>query len=430
MKLLSLNILTLLANVAACSDPWLTVQITGTLPLEAERLRLSAILEDSPQEYSDEFLIERDQVSITFHIPRQEGKLRLVATSIDKDDCRTKVISKSFQLNGNRFGQEVALDLSDTKSLAPIRCHCTNGWCSAKEMVPSVYALQKWLTVWGSSNQNIIIAGAGAKALTWDGMQWSSADIASRTEDIRKVWSRNADGILAALGANNGNGYVYKRSSGNWTSIRDLSMDLRGIWQGTSENIWVSGRCGTYGCIADAFGNSGRGREGQSGEWTHFGELPRDVPGIPSALHSVWGADDKDIWAVGDSGAVYHWQGSEWQRENTQTFGNYELRSVWGFASDNVWIVGTRGAIFQWDGLSWKQKNIQTNSSLNLNAIWGDAYNNIWAVGEQGAILRYNGMDWTKQSSSNPANLFAVWGVGPDDVWIVGDSGTVLFRDP
>jgi hypothetical protein len=61
-------------------------------------------------------------------------------------------------------------------------------------------------------------------------------------------------------------------------------------------------------------------------------------------LMGVWGSGASDVWAVGDSGTILHWNGSAWSSATSGTANT--LTGVWGSAS-NAWAVGRSGTILQ-----------------------------------------------------------------------------------
>ena len=56
---------------------------------------------------------------------------------------------------------------------------------------------------------------------------------------------------------------------------------------------------------------------------------------------SVWGAAPNDVWAVGDLGAISHWNGTGWSQVQVGTFPYLPfLKKVHGSSADDVWAVG------------------------------------------------------------------------------------------
>src|SRR5215831_18736214 len=65
-------------------------------------------------------------------------------------------------------------------------------------------------------------------------------------------------------------------------------------------------------------------------------------------LSAIWGSEASDVWAVGDSGTILHWDGSAWSSVSSGT--TNALRAVWGSGASDVWAVGDFGTILHWDG--------------------------------------------------------------------------------
>jgi len=64
-------------------------------------------------------------------------------------------------------------------------------------------------------------------------------------------------------------------------------------------------------------------------------------------LYSVWGSASNDVFAVGSSGTIVHYDGSDWSSMSTST--TSDLYGVWGASSTNVFAVGRSGTIVHYD---------------------------------------------------------------------------------
>jgi hypothetical protein len=142
-------------------------------------------------------------------------------------------------------------------------------------------------------------------------------------------------------------------------------------------------------------------------------------------LYSVWGTSASDIFAVGNSGVILHFDGSSL---STMTSGTTRyLRGVWGSSASDVFVVGTLGTIRHYDGVAWTSMDSGTTS--DLHGIWGTSPSDVFAVGVGGIILHYDGSTWSPMSSGSTNWLRAVWGTSGSDVFVVGNSGTILHYD-
>ncbi len=153
-------------------------------------------------------------------------------------------------------------------------------------------------------------------------------------------------------------------------------------------------------------------------------------------LWSVWALSNSDVWAVGDSSTVLHWDGKAWTPNNLGLPGSISLSSVWASAPDDVWAVGgnatvTTGYIFRFDGTRWNQSY---TGPRYLNWIHGSSKNDIYVVGTTnstaslpGDFRRFNPSTngWDFINSGANRDLFAIWVSSPTEVWIAGGLGTL-----
>lgn len=113
-----------------------------------------------------------------------------------------------------------------------------------------------------------------------------------------------------------------------------------------------------------------------------------------------------------------HWA---WERP---TATGQALSSTVAFSSSDVWAVGGTGTVAHFNGAGWSVE--ATPTCDNLTAIWGTSATNLWAIGENGRILHRNVSGWQVVDSGTCATLLGVWGAAGGDVWIAGDKGTLL----
>lgn len=150
------------------------------------------------------------------------------------------------------------------------------------------------------------------------------------------------------------------------------------------------------------------------------------------ALSGFWGSSPSDVWTIGASGRIFHWNGSEWAYVPSGT--TAALFAVWGSSSDDVWAVGTRGTVLRWNGERWS--SVASGTSAELLSIWGSSPSDVWAVGAlgtDGIILHWDGKAWSRRSTGadlRSTTLKSVSGAGSGAVWTAGSSldGTGLFR--
>jgi hypothetical protein len=123
-------------------------------------------------------------------------------------------------------------------------------------------------------------------------------------------------------------------------------------------------------------------------------------------LNGVWGTSLRDVFAVGDDGAILHFDGATW---TSMTSGSTaDLLAVWGMSSNQVYAVGSRGTVLFYDGTGWAVKDIaqdglQIESMTSWNAVTdlkfkldpGGTRNIYAATDRQGVYFSPNsGQDW------------------------------------
>ena len=155
----------------------------------------------------------------------------------------------------------------------------------------------------------------------------------------------------------------------------------------------------------------------------------------PLALNAVWGTSNTDVFVVGTSGSVVHWNGA-WSQQTTPA--NYVLNAIAG-SSSTVYAVGrtTVGmapAMLHYVG-SWTDATPNLPAGLpaqmNLHGVWTNT-SNAFAVGDFGTIIHSTnqGATWSTMPSNTPNILNAVSGIGVD-LFAVGYGGVVLrYRIP
>jgi hypothetical protein len=90
-------------------------------------------------------------------------------------------------------------------------------------------------------------------------------------------------------------------------------------------------------------------------------------------LEGIYAFSLTDIWTVGS--LPIHGDGTNWIMYDVRTTidPNLSLSRAWGSSSDNVYFIGRSGSIVHYQNGSWSK--IESGTTLNLNDIWGD-FNN------------------------------------------------------
>ena len=150
------------------------------------------------------------------------------------------------------------------------------------------------------------------------------------------------------------------------------------------------------------------------------GDPSEPTPPVPTknGLQSVWGSAEDDVWAVGDTGTIVHFDGHTWKAFASGVTEN--LTSVYGTGVSDAWASGDGGSVLHWDGASWKVAS--TIEDAIMLGVWTGAVNDVWAVGVDldasplggaGFVRHWTGSEWIDSDVPGAETLWKVWGSGP-----------------
>lgn len=197
---------------------------------------------------------------------------------------------------------------------------------------------------------------------------------------------------------------VVSANLGSWNMMTSgTTNDLSSVW-------------GTAGTDIYAVGNSGTIRHFDGSNWKPLGG------GITNDLKGVWGVDSGNVFVVGNAGTILRYNGSTWSLMSSGT--TNDLNSIWGVDNGNVYAVGNAGTILRYNGSTWS--SMSSGTTNDLNSIWGASGSKIFAAGNQGTILLFNGSTWSSMNSGTTNDLQSVWGAPNTDAFTAGESGTIL----
>ena len=147
------------------------------------------------------------------------------------------------------------------------------------------------------------------------------------------------------------------------------------------------------------------------------------LPSDASVLMSVWAAAADDVFVVGLTGKIAHYDGSSWSSMVSGTTNN--LFGVWGLNGHNVFAVGDGGLILRYNGVTWTSMTSPTTNELY--GIFGTSSTAVMAVGASGTTLAYGGGTWGTLGSGTTEDLRGIWGTSPSNMYAIGDSGTIIW---
>ncbi len=217
-------------------------------------------------------------------------------------------------------------------------------------------------------------------------------------------------------------GVVWHYMAGAWTAADSPEVSaLFAVEAVSSADVWVAG---------------------QDGALLHYDGTAWERSPMPENIH-LYGLHFRlpgDGWAVGERldliskpprylAVAFHYDGVSWQ-EIPVPIGPPRLLAVYALAADDVWAVGNLGAILHYDGQRWTV--VQGQQDYHLLDVDFAGPDDGWAVGTHGTILRYHDSAWSPVSSPTTETLNGVVGRPWGEAWAVGSQGTFLYhpRDP
>jgi hypothetical protein len=205
--------------------------------------------------------------------------------------------------------------------------------------------------------------------------------------------------------------------------------------------VLLAGALGLVGCKKGAGADTDGGLDGGEDACDLSTEPGFDGGvGIPWSgailpnFFDIWGTAPDNLYAVGSSGLVMHWDGSSWTQETVPAVG--DLLGIWGSAADDIFAVGQGGAILHFDGTAWTQQQTPLGDGgiplvPDLHGVSGGARGDAWAVGLDATVMHTtDGVTWTKVTVPTQETLNGIWiAPGGGGGVAVGNLGTILEYD-
>jgi len=327
---------------------------------------------------------------------------------------------------------------------------------------------------WGASDTDVYAVGHDGTLLHWDGVAWQKTQLDS-TLDLYRIDGFDANTIwIPAL-----DGRILHGSGANWAVQDDLlgrlafgigALDARRAvtvsyragfaigtidgwteeWSGYRVPLVAIAECDGAPCafgdlvsylrvegdgvrrvsmdaarVRDAWsadgseiivvGANGRIQRGRGDRWS------RDSSGTDADLLAVHGTSASDIWAIGESNTVLHFDGSRWTKlQQPASPYAYTLDDVWAISPNDVHFAASSGAV-HFDGVTWSRIELPADEYWNLTSVWARSSTEVYFVGGPGAIFVYDGNVATRMPTETRTTLRAIHGNSRGDVCAVGD---------
>lgn len=147
-------------------------------------------------------------------------------------------------------------------------------------------------------------------------------------------------------------------------------------------------------------------------------------------LNSVSMVSSTDGWAVGDdqagaiSAALIHWNGTAWSSVTSPSADKINLNAIHMRTASDGWAVGDKGEVMRWNGTAWSHFGSLTGN--NQLSIYMVSATDGWTADNKGLMRRFNGTTWSTVTSSTTQPINSIYAVNANDVWAAASSGQIL----
>jgi len=219
------------------------------------------------------------------------------------------------------------------------------------------------------------------------GVTWTEQN-SGTTYDLNKVHMTGSDFGMAV----GDHGTIVKYNGASWSAVSSgTSQDLYSVFFISETTGWIGGDW----AIIKKTTNGGTSFSAES--TSSLSNTFRDIHMISAT----------DGWAVGSTGAVWHYDGSGWVTQTTPESGGTgsDLYSVSFSSASEGFFSGDDSKIYRYDGSSWSQYSTTLpDNSFHVYGIQSISGSLAYAVGApgfggQGYILKFNGTSWTTDYS-------------------------------
>jgi hypothetical protein len=272
------------------------------------------------------------------------------------------------------------------------------------------------------------VGSAGTVLRAVDGA-WSKVEVPA-VVDLLSVSARIEDDGTQTIAIAGAAGTILVGNGGPFAAIAPATeQDLYGVWVADPQTVYAVGAAGVIVRVAvlDARvmeDESLQERQNEDGSVEYFP--------IPEALKAVGGGWRDDVVAVGARGAVYHYDGTSWSREDADT--SRPLTDL--FTGAGIWSTTTDGVILYRNGFSdWDTESFRAPAPVFLQGVWTN-WDLMVAVGFAGALFVRQDGAWESVPVDGDLVLRAVSGVVVEegteevpavyDVYAVGGGGRIV----
>jgi hypothetical protein len=297
-----------------------------------------------------------------------------------------------------------------------VKGYCETGLCKVCDENTAACTYDTWVSmqtpvsvdlnaIYVAGPRDVYAAGKAGAFIHWDGRTWIVLAAPTGGGDLRSLAGASGTDIMAGSVSN-----VFHWDGTAWSVPITTPQAVLGLWGAGPNDFFLSGVSGTTGRF--------------TGTWSFA---------MPTAnnLNAVAGTTATNVYAVGASGTVLHWD-TAWAPQATGT--TYNLLAVAAEGTRAVAVGRTPAsgpALVELVDSTWTDRTAMLPALPNvfLRGVWTSGAHT-FAVGDVGTIVHGDGTTWTTMPSNTTGPFYAVAGSGKD-VFAVGNGGKVLrYRLP
>ncbi len=189
-------------------------------------------------------------------------------------------------------------------------------------------------------------------------------------------------GTLPDKGGDPGDALILWHDGSSWWRMPIDAPTLWWVHGFTHNDVWAVGEQGT---ILHFDGSA----------WTTV------TTGAAYTLWGIWGEDPNELWAVGGTvdgktpSVLLHYDGMDWTEVPDVGMKGELFFKIWGTSAKDIYIVGDGGALVHYNGTSWERQD--SGTTARLITVHGSGPDDVYVVGglNQSVVLHKDETGWS-----------------------------------
>jgi len=294
---------------------------------------------------------------------------------------------------------------------------------SYTSMGPTPGSGENFYRMWGVGG-NPVFMGSSQGIWRYDGTSWTKDTGPTVGKSLSQVWGTAPNDVWAAS-----SNELYHFDGTSWTlATVDNGVtvsSIQGLGGGKGPEVYMPSSAANGRILRYAGGNC------SPKCWTST-----DVPNVGTYFRAIWGPANDDLWAVGNNGVIFHYDGTTWTRSpyskpNVTTGTLYGAYGTTGAQGPTAMFFGPADTLLNVDDGNLTTGTNYVTAPQYVYAAYGAASNDIVVVGGNGLMLRYNGTTWQNINTGTTNTLYGVYisTSGTKYYYVVGSGGWIARTD-